>query len=172
MASKKIPTPEVFLKKGSLLCANSACPAKLEFEVLGTMRIKRQHEDGRWYYEARCSSVSCGQHFKVTAPADPKEKGRGQMPHQYKVGNMLRDGPDKAIIAVQAGGGKRLIGTLETEVVMSDELKISNLAYLVKRLVYQLKKSQPDSPLAVQAITFIDEHVGPSKVLRTTGVKK
>ena len=40
-------------------------------------------------------------------------KERGLMPHQLNVCNMLRDSPDNAIIAVQAGGGKTPIGVVD-----------------------------------------------------------
>ena len=42
-----------------------------------------------------------------------RSTARGLMPHQLNVCNMLRDSPDNAIIAVQAGGGKTPIGVVD-----------------------------------------------------------
>lgn len=72
MATKQKPPPEVFLKRGTTVCPNEVCHAPLNFEVLGSMRVKNEHEDGRYYYNAVCSWGRCGQRVKVSAPTEPK----------------------------------------------------------------------------------------------------
>jgi hypothetical protein len=85
MTKAKVQPQEAFLKKGSMHCTNPVCKAPLHFEVLGMMRVKRQHEDGRWYYSARCSCGRCGQSFKVDAPADPVYKDDTRTPPAHLV---------------------------------------------------------------------------------------
>jgi hypothetical protein len=67
--------------------------------------------------QARAKYMAAPIDTAYQAPALPyMADARGLMPHQHNVGNMLRDSPDNAILAVQAGGGK-------TAIIVTDILK-------------------------------------------------
>ncbi len=69
---------------------------------------------------------------KYTAPkVDPNyqmpavpymAQDRAMLPHQFKANNMMRDSPDNAILAVDAGGGKTPLGVFDVLKEMKDGL--------------------------------------------------
>lgn len=79
--------------------------------------------------------------FKL-APVPLIEPGRGLLPHQSKVQNLLRESPDNAMLPVDAGGGKTALVVYEIlrEISMLDDLQSLSLVMCPSHLVAQYVK--------------------------------
>ena len=51
------------LSMGTLTCPKHG--VNLDFEIIGTMRVKRPDKEGKLWYEAFCHR--CGEYFKIEA---------------------------------------------------------------------------------------------------------
>jgi hypothetical protein len=139
---------ELALPWGTKVCPTESCKSNLFFRKMGRDKVFQKSADGAKYYTASCEK--CCVQYWIEADV--------HLPRQ-----------DLRNLAIS----KDAIRSPEGLIIMTDELKIANLTYLVRRLASRLKQcSIRDDELIHSSITFVKDHIGLTDPLRSINEKQ